>query len=291
MLAALRRRLSRSTAPSSSSEDAAQVSPASDTASSISVETKRSGGRWWIGTAVRTAAFCLAVVGLLVGLGLAQRAGWLSTGGTIAASEDVAAQEYTCPMHPQIRQDGPGKCPICGMALVPTGKPAATAAAGSHSHPDGEGGSYICPMMCTPPSSEPGRCPVCGMELVKAAAGAGPGDGISVMLDPAARRLAGIETAEVTAVVLNREIRTVGELAFDEGRDATIAAYVDGRLERLYADYVGVPVAKGDDLALIYSPELYTAQREYLSARGTLALGQRAATASPGNWPSPAAIS
>ena len=32
--------------------------------------------------------------------------------------EDVA-KEYTCSMHPQIRQDGPGKCPLCGMDLVP----------------------------------------------------------------------------------------------------------------------------------------------------------------------------
>ena len=271
MLAALRRRLSRSTASPSPLGDAAQVSPASDTASSHSVETKRSGGRWWVGTAVRTAAFLLAGVGLIVGLGVAQRFGWMAAGGTVAASEDTA-QEYTCPMHPQIRQDGPGKCPICGMALVPTGKPAASAAAHEHSHPDGEGGLYICPMMCTPPSSEPGRCPVCGMELVKSTGGGG-GDGISVTLDPAARRLAGIETAEVKLEALTREIRTVGELAFDEGRDAVIAAYVDGRLERLFADYVGVPVQQGDDLAVLYSPDLYTAQREYLSARGALQNG------------------
>ena len=41
---------------------------------------------------------------------------------------------------------------------------------------------------------------------------------------------------------------------------------MDGRLEKLYADYVGVPVSEGDDLALIYSPELYTAQAEFLTS-------------------------
>ncbi|QDT16690.1 efflux RND transporter periplasmic adaptor subunit [Alienimonas californiensis] len=228
MLAALRRRLSRSAASPSPPGGAAQHVPASDTAPPSSSETTgaaRSGGRRWVGTAARTAAFCAAVLGLLVGLGFAQRADWL-----------------------------------------PTVAPLAVAAA--------EDARYICPMMCTPPLAEPGRCPVCGMELKKLEDDGG--DGVSVTLDPAARRLAGIGTAEVTREVLTREIRTVGELAFDEGRDATIAAYVDGRLERLFADYVGVPVKEGDDLAVLYSPDLYTAQREYLSARGALASGAAA---------------
>jgi Cu(I)/Ag(I) efflux system membrane fusion protein len=58
----------------------------------------------------------------------------------------------------------------------------------------GEEKRYICPMMCTPPSTEPGRCPVCAMELVEATGGGG-GDGISVTIEPSARRLVGIQTA------------------------------------------------------------------------------------------------
>ncbi|MFH5803076.1 efflux RND transporter periplasmic adaptor subunit [Alienimonas sp. DA493] len=231
MLAALRRRLSRSAASTPGSPESSQESPASDTAAPAPSETAgagRSGGRRWVGTAVRTAAFLLGVVVLLAGLGLAQRAGWIPTAEVSAATQG-----------------------------------------------DGEA-RYICPMMCTPPSSEPGRCPVCGMELVKSADGSGAGDGVSVMLTPAARRLAGIETAEATLEPLTRQIRTVGELSFDEGRDATIAAYVDGRLERLFADYVGVPVREGDDLAVLYSPDLYTAQREYLAARQAVAAGANA---------------
>ncbi|MFH5802790.1 efflux RND transporter periplasmic adaptor subunit [Alienimonas sp. DA493] len=275
MFAALRRRLSRPAASPPPDGGAAQRAPASDTAPlppSATAGATRSGGRWWVDTAVRTAAFLFALVGLLAGVGVAQRFGWLTDGGTVAASEGGAV-EYTCPMHPQIRQDEPGKCPICGMELVPTDGP--SAGGHDHAHVDENGEQYICPMMCTPPSSEPGRCPVCGMELVKSAGG-GAGDGVSVTLDPAARRLAGIETAEATLETLDRRIRTVGELAFDEGRDATIAAYVDGRLERLFADYVGVPVREGDDLAVLYSPDLYTAQREYLSARDALAAGANA---------------
>ncbi|GAB5402957.1 MAG: hypothetical protein Aurels2KO_11880 [Aureliella sp.] len=125
---------------------------------------------------------------------------------------------------------------------------------------------FICPMMCVPPTTEQGRCPVCGMELVEAAAGGG-GDGVSISIQPAHRRLIGVRTAMAKMDSVNRTIRTIGSIQYDESRLSTISAYVDGRLEKLYADYVGVPVREGDDLALIYSPELYTAQAEFLSAQ------------------------
>lgn len=139
-----------------------------------------------------------------------------------------------------------------------------TAAAGG-----GDTRTYICPMLCTPPQIGPGRCPVCEMELVPAASGGGAADSKSVQIDAAGRRVANIETAMVTSQPLARQIRAVGELHYDEGALKTIAAYVDGRLERLYADYTGVIVEKGDHLAMVYSPRLYSAQVELLLARRT----------------------
>jgi Cu+-exporting ATPase len=65
--------------------------------------------------------------------------------------------QYTCPMHPEIVQDGPGSCPKCGMALVPM-VPAAPAAA-----------EYTCPMHPEVRSPKPGNCPKCGMALVPVA--------------------------------------------------------------------------------------------------------------------------
>ena len=129
----------------------------------------------------------------------------------------------------------------------------------------GEEKRYICPMMCTPPSTEPGRCPVCAMELVEAISGGG-GDGISVTIEPSARRLVGIQTAMSKMGQVTRTIRTIGSIDFDESRLSTISAYIDGRLEKMYADYVGVEVNKGDDLALIYSPQLYSAQTEFVTS-------------------------
>ncbi|QDV12758.1 Cation efflux system protein CusB precursor [Rosistilla oblonga] len=140
------------------------------------------------------------------------------------------------------------------------GKDAAVAEVGG-----GEDKRYICPMMCTPPSTEPGRCPVCAMELVEATGGGG-GDGISVTIEPSARRLVGIQTAMSTMGEVNRTIRTIGSIDFDESRLSTISAYVDGRLEKMYANYAGVKVNEGDDLALLYSPQLYTAQTEFVSS-------------------------
>lgn len=129
--------------------------------------------------------------------------------------------------------------------------------------------SWICPMMCVPPSIEPGRCPVCGMELV-AAAGGGTADPVAVVLDPAARRIAHIQTVVAEPLDHTRTIRSVGVLGYDEGNMRSIAAYVDGRIEKLFADFVGVQVTEQDRLAYLYSPRLYTAQIELLESRRSM---------------------
>ncbi|TWU33655.1 Cation efflux system protein CusB precursor [Novipirellula aureliae] len=226
----------------------------------------RLSGLKWLGRTVTHAGVMLTVFVLGIALvGLAQRQGWLHSGEMIAKSNDAGSNNsgttYTCPMHLQIRQNEPGNCPICAMKLVPVADsakpPIANANAGN--------GRYICPMMCTPPSSEPGRCPVCAMELVKATGGGG-GDGMSVTIEPAARRLIGIQTATAELGPVSQTIRTIGSIDYNESKLATISAYASGRIEKLYANYIGVPVEKNDDLALIYSPDLYSAQVEYLMA-------------------------
>ena len=105
------------------------------------------------------------------------------------------------------------------------------------------------------------------MELVLAASGNGKSDSRSVQIDPASRRVANIRTVAVKSMEFTRTLRAVGELHYDEGSLKTISAYVDGRIDRLYADYTGVLVEKGDQLALVYSPRLYSAQVELLLAK------------------------
>ncbi|MBI2478873.1 MAG: efflux RND transporter periplasmic adaptor subunit [Planctomycetia bacterium] len=149
-------------------------------------------------------------------------------------------------------------------------------AGGSGSQPstlDSQLTRYICPMMCTPPRAEPGRCPVCGMELVPLTAGGASHDSRSIHVDPATRRVANIHTVAVSSMPMTRAIRAIGELSYDEGTLKTISAYVDGRLDRLYADYTGVVVKKDDHLALVYSPRLYSGQAELLLAKRSRDLG------------------
>lgn len=84
---------------------------------------------------------------------------------------------YTCPMHPEVRQHGPGNCPICGMPLVPADGSAIkanSAATGSFDRvPEGwRGVVYTCPMHPEVRQTEPGSCPICGMGLEQDASGA-----------------------------------------------------------------------------------------------------------------------
>ncbi len=182
------------------------------------------GRRWWANLFVQPLLLLACAAAAIAGLGVAQRLGWVSAGGS-----------------------GGGD--------------------GGHAAPAAAAVDYICPMMCTPPQQEPGRCPVCAMELVPAAAGGSGGDERSIQVDPASRRVANIHTVAVKSAPVFRTIKTVGELTYDESTLRTIAAWTGGRLDRLYADYTGVVVNKGDHLALVYSPELYSGQVELLLAK------------------------
>ena len=124
--------------------------------------------------------------------------------------------------------------------------------------------SYICPMMCVPPTNKPGRCPVCAMKLVPAAKGSSSGPSSTIEIDPRSRRVAGIKTSVATLQTLSREVKSVGEIKVDETKQKTLAAYIDGRIEALKADYTGVEVVKGESLGKLYSPDLFSAQVEYV---------------------------
>jgi membrane fusion protein, copper/silver efflux system len=130
---------------------------------------------------------------------------------------------------------------------------------------------YTCPMHPQIRQPNPGRCDICGMALELATTvTADDLDEYAVHIEPVARRLANIRTAEVIREPVTQRIDSVGVIALDESRLATISAYVPGRIERLFADYTGVEVAQGDHLVVLYSPALYAAQVEYLESRRSL---------------------
>lgn len=136
----------------------------------------------------------------------------------VAQQKENQIEFWTCSMHPQIKAPGPGKCPICGMDLIPVTK------------------------------------------------GKGKGSPRQLTLSETAKKLAEITTSPVERKFVTHKVRMVGKIDYDETRLAYITAWVPGRLDRMFVDYTGVPVKKGDHMVEIYSPELISAQEEYLLA-------------------------
>ena len=134
-------------------------------------------------------------------------------------------QLYTCPMHPYYTSDRPGDCPICGMTLVPVKK---TTAGTDHAGHESR---------------------VAGMAAVE--------------IDPRQQQLIGVTLATVERKNVTRTVRAVGAVVADERRVYSVTTKVDGWIERLYVNATGQPVAAGQPLLAIYSPEVYSAQEEY----------------------------
>ncbi len=195
----------------------------------------------------------------------------------LSTSAEVKIEYWTCTMHPEIRQPAAGECPICGMTLVekyagsdaPGVRPAATAAAGG---PAGEAKQqlYMCTMpQCndTPSTDPKSQCPVCGMTREPISGmDIGSDSEVELTLNARAQRLAEVATEEITERRLFKHIRTVGKVGYDETRHKMVTAWMGGRIDRLFADYTGMVVSQGDHLVELYSPDLVTAQEEYLTA-------------------------
>lgn len=160
------------------------------------------------------------IIGLLIRGGSVENSGG-NRGGVNAESTILL---WTCSMHPQIKQDGPGQCPICGMDLT----------------------------------------------SLKEDTG---GDRASLKLGERAKQLAGVRTSMVDYKELTKSIYTVGKINYDESRVAHVTSWMGGRIDKLYVNFTGTNVQKGEHLVYIYSPELVSSQEEYLIAyRGIKAL-------------------
>ena len=107
----------------------------------------------FVGKQGKQDALSFAVVTGTVAAGHRAGAG-TETGCSHCVEVGPAEAEYTCPMHPDVRQKGPGSCPKCGMAL----EPAVAASIKTHTQ-------YVCPMHPEVVQDHPGSCPKCGMAL------------------------------------------------------------------------------------------------------------------------------
>lgn len=103
-------------------------------------------------------------------------------------------------------------------------------------------------------------------EQMPAMPGMGPGDG-TVQLTAEQLWTFGVSFSTVEQRPLSAEVRTVGIVTFDERRLAQVAPKFSGYVERLYVNFTGQTVRRGQPLLDVYSPELVAAQQELLVAR------------------------
>ena len=113
---------------------------------------------------------------------------------------------------------------------------------------------------------ESGRCPICDMDLTPMREDAGGGEKASLRLGERARHLASIRTIPVKYRELTKSVYTMGKIDYNESSVAHVTAWVSGRIEKLYVDFTGTIVKKGEHLVSMYSPDLLSTQKEYLLA-------------------------
>jgi Cu(I)/Ag(I) efflux system membrane fusion protein/cobalt-zinc-cadmium efflux system membrane fusion protein len=187
----------------------------------------------------------------------------------------AGAHQWTCPMHPEIVEDEPGSCPICHMDLVPM--EVEESGIGDAGAVDGHQ-LWTCGMHPDVIQDEPGSCPICHMDLVplRQEATSAPvysdefGDaargGATVTIDPTVVQNMNVLTAVAERGELAREIRTVGYLEYDQQKMVSVTTKYPGWIEKVFVNYVGEPVRKGQPLFEIYSPELVQTEQDLLSA-------------------------
>jgi multidrug efflux pump subunit AcrA (membrane-fusion protein)/rubrerythrin len=213
-------------------------------------------------TATNRGRFALFLLALLLGTGAGEV---LSGCGGERPSQGQANEEqlYTCGMHPQVIQNKPGNCPICGMKLTPVRKQAGTAAAAP-----GERKVKFYKSTMNPGETSPVPAKdTMGMDMVPVYEGEGAAsDSQLISVEPMTMQDMNLHTGTVTRGPLRRVVRTVGVIEYNEAALADVTTKFRGWVEKLYVDTTGQQVHRGEPLFEIYSPELYSAQREYLLA-------------------------
>lgn len=188
---------------------------------------------------------------------------------------DQKKQLYTCSMHPNVIQEEPGNCPICGMELVPVGQPAFAVSAAVQEKGERKILYWRAPMDPTYISPRPGKSPM-GMDLVPVYEGE-EAFGATVRINPTVEQNMGVRTATVQRRDLTQTIRAVGRIDYDESRVAHVHTKFTGWIEKTYVNTTGQRVRKDEVLLDIYSPQLVSAQDEFLDAFKNVGKGSESA--------------
>jgi Cu(I)/Ag(I) efflux system membrane fusion protein len=126
---------------------------------------------------------------------------------------------------------------------------------------------YTCSMHPQIIKNEPGNCPICGMTLVKKVSEKQPEENYSIehLLRPTDQFVVGdFQTTTPKDTTISSEVRLPGVVAYDPNSSVNIAARISGRVEKMYVNYKFQKVNKGQKLFDLYSPELLTAQQNFI---------------------------
>jgi RND family efflux transporter MFP subunit len=166
---------------------------------------------------------------------------------------------YRDPMNPQMTSNVPKKAPD-GMDYVPVyEEEAASSATGERKI-----AYYKDPMHPWYTSDKPGKAPDCGMDLVPVYED--DKDVKGVKINPNTVQNMGVKVEKVIRKKLEKTIRTSAIIEYDETKIYNVNTKFMGWIDKLFVDYTGENVNKGDPLLTIYSPELVSTQEEYLQA-------------------------
>jgi RND family efflux transporter MFP subunit len=174
-------------------------------------------------------------------------------------------------MHPWIKSDHPGKCPICNMDLDPVYEDEQNSSAAAPAT-SGKVLYYTDPRDANYRADAPGVNPETGNDLVPVyepdSASMAPGSMPpgTVQISPEKQQLIGVVLGHPAYTQAQEAVRAAGKVTLDERRVSRVSPKISGWIEKVYADFTGDLVKQGQPLVTIYSPELLASQREYLLA-------------------------
>lgn len=169
------------------------------------------------------------------------------TTSIVSGKIDSSKIIYTCPMHPEVKSDKPGKCPKCGMNLVPESELNKTGQSDMEgmAMPSGQ-------INQTESKSDLGSAPVKGL--------------VPVTIEPERLQLIGVKTGFAEYRSLGGHLDLVGFVTQDEARAKSVSLRINGWVTNLAVNEVGQFVKEGQTLMTIYSQDLYQAEQDYVVA-------------------------